>query len=267
MKTATKFCTRAIPVSICAAALALAALVSGCVTAHIDYGLDAVKPVPGSRFATQTLFVEKFKDSRYADRKSVSTYVHKFGMYGSHSGNRAGETHTTGLRPTPEMSDYREIFRGVPYSPETSYYCAPDRLYWVPNGPLTETRQMLAKHIGRARIFRDVTTEDGAKCDYVLKLEAKRFISLKERRPVIDIVDILWTGFLFSSDEVFSARVDWSLVRVADGKVIDSGTADCSAVESHHCYSARNKPFKLNSRAAEGIGSEIVGRLARQARK
>ena len=165
------------------------------------------------------------------------------------------------------MSDYREIFRGVPYSPETSYYCAPDRLYWVPNGPLTETREMLAKHIGRAQIFRDVTTEEGAKCDYVLKLEAKRFISLKERRPVIDIVDILWTGFLFSSDEVFSARVDWSLVRVVDGKVIDSGTADCSAVESHHCYSARNRPFKLNSKAAEGIGTEIVGRLARQARK
>ena len=267
MDMTTKTRMRARGILNCAAALALAAATGGCVTAHVEYSLAGVKPVPSSRFAGQTLFVEKFKDSRYVDKGSVSTYVHKFGMYGSHSGNRAGETHTTGLRPTPQMSDYREIFRGVPYSPEASYYCAPDRLYWVPNGPLTETREMLAKHIGRARIFRDVTTEEGAKCDYMLKLEAKRFLSLKERRPVVDVVDILWTGFLFSSDEVFSARVEWSLVRVADGKVVDSGTADASAVESRHCYSARNKPFKLNCRAAEGIGSQIVGRLARQARK
>ncbi len=249
----------------CVTALALAAAMNGCVTAHVEYSLADVRP-SSSGFAGQTLFIEKFKDSRYADKKSVSTYVHKFGMYGSHSGHRANETHTTGLRPTPEMSDYREIFKGVPYSPDTSYYCAPDRLYWVPNGPLTDMREMLARHIDATRVFRSVTTEEGAKCDYVLKLDAKRFISLKERRPVVDVVDILWTGFLFSSDEIFSARVEWSLVRVADGKVMASGLADIGSVESHHCYSARNKPFKLNNKAARQVGGRIVRDIVLAAR-
>ncbi len=248
-------------ISRCSAALAVAAAFSGCVTAHIDYSLAGVRPAP-SGLSRQSLFVEKFKDSRYADKASVSSYVRKNGMYGAYN----GKEHTTGLRPTPQMSDYRKIFKGVPYSPETSYYCAPDRLYWVPNGPLTDMREMLAKHISATRIFGEVTTEQGARCDYVLKLEAKRFLSLKERRPVADVIDILWTGFLFSSDEVISAQVDWSLVRQADGKVVASGVADVGSVESHHCYSARNKPFKLNNKAAKRVGDQIVRSLASAAR-
>ena len=173
--------------------------------------------------------------------------------------------HTTGLRPNPKMSDYREVFRGVPYSPETSYYWAPDRLYWVPNGPLTETREMLAKHIAATRIFRHVTVQEGAKADYVLRLDAKRFIGLKERRPTLDFIDILWTGYLFSSDEVISALVDWSLVRQSDGKVVASGVANFGDVGRHHSFAAKDKPFKLHNKAAEQIGGQIVRDIGRVA--
>ena len=248
------------------ALLGLSFMFSGCKTGHVNYSLDNVRPVPGSRFAQQSLYVEKFVDSRYKDKKSVSTYVYKSGSYGAHNGRSlARQEHGTGLRPTPEMSDYREIFRGVPYSPETSYYWAPDRLYWVPNGPLTETREMLAKHIGAARIFRFVTTQEGAKADYVLKLDAKRFIGLKERRPTLDLIDIFWTGYLFSSDEVISAIVEWSLVRQADGKTMASGVAKYGDVGRHHSFAAQDKPFKLHSKAAEQIGGQIVRDLGRAA--
>ena len=246
--------------------LCLAFLVAGCKTGHVNYSLDNVRPVPGSRFAQQTLYVEKFVDSRYMDRKSVSTYVYKSGSYGAHNGRSlARQEHGTGLRPTPEMSDYREIFRGVPYSPETSYYWAPDRLYWVPNGPLTDTREMLAKHIGAAKIFRFVTTQEGARADYVLKLDAKRFIGLKERRPTLDLIDIFWTGYLFSSDEVISAIVEWSLVRQADGKTVASGVAKYGDVGRHHSFAAQDKPFKLHSKAAEQVGGQIVRDIGRVA--
>ena len=248
--------------------IGLALVLSGCKTGHVYYSVDNVKPVPGSAFAGQTLFVDKFVDSRYKDRKSVSYYIYKTGAYGAHGGRDFTKRgHSTGLRPTPEMSDYREIFRGVPYSPKTSYYWAPDRLYWVPNGPLTDTRAMLAMHLDAARVFRAVTTDEGYRTDYVLKLEAKRFIGLKERRPVLDFIDILWTGYLFSSDEVISARVEWSLVRQSDGKVVASGVADFGDVARHHCYGAREKPFDLHCTAAEQIGAQIVKDLGRIATK
>lgn len=246
--------------------LGLSLLLSGCKTGHVNYSLDNVRPMPGSSFANQTLFVEKFADSRYKDKKNVATYLHRSASYGSHSSrDYTRNQHTTGLRPTPEMSDYREIFRGVPYSPETSYYWAPDRLYWVPNGPLTETREMLARHIGAKRIFRHVTIADGAGADYVLKLDAKRFLGLKERRPTLDLIDILWTGYLFSSEEVVSAIVEWSLVRQRDGKVVASGMAKYGDVGRHHCFAARDKPFDLHCKAAEQIGGQIVGELERAA--
>jgi hypothetical protein len=244
-------------------ALAVTLSLTGCMTASVKYSLADVRPVYGglagkiNAFRQSTLYVEPFKDSRYSDKKSVSAYIRKSGMYGAYR----GESHEVGLRPTPEMSDYRDIFRGVPYSPETSYYCAPDRLYWVGNGPLTGMREILAEHIAKTLLFRAVTVEEKAKCDYALKLEAKRFLSLKERRPVVDVVDILWTGFLFSSDEVVSAEVAWSLVRQSDGKVVASGVADSRSVENHHCYAAQNKPFKLNKRAAREIGTKIVADL------
>ena len=248
--------------SLLVAALAL----SGCKTGHVNYSLSDVRPVHSSVFALQSLSVEKFVDSRYKDKTSVSYYVRNSGSYGPHNGRSlARQEHTTGLRPTPAMSDYREIFRGVPYSPETSYYWAPDRLYWVPNGPLTETREMLAKHIGAARIFRYVTTQDGARTDYVLKLEAKRFIGLKERRPVLDFIDILWTGYLFSSDEIVSATVEWSLIRQSDGKTVASGVAKYGDVGRHHSFAAQDKPFKLHCKAAEQIGGQIVRDLGRAA--
>ena len=246
--------------------LGLALVLTGCKTGHVNYSLDHVRPVPGSAFAAQTLYVEKFADMRYKDRQSVSYYLQKTGSYGAHGGrDLTNKDHSTGLRPTPKMNDYREIFRGVPYSPDTSYYWAPDRLYWVPNGPLTETREMLAKHIAAARVFRSVTIEEGARTDYVLKLEARRFLGLKERRPVLDFIDILFTGFLFTSDEVISARVPWSLVRQADGKTVASGVADFGDVGRHHCFGARDKPFALHSKAAEQIGGQIVRDLGQAA--
>lgn len=246
--------------------LGLFLLLSGCKTGHVNYSLDNVMPVPGSSFANQTLFVEKFVDSRYKDTKNVATYLHRSASYGAH--NSKGYTrkqHTTALRPTPEMSDYREIFRGVPYSPDTSYYWAPDRIYWVPNGPLTETREMLAKHIAATRMFRNVTIEDGTNSDYVLKLDAKRFLGLKRRRPTLDLIDIFWTGYLFSSDEIVSAIVEWSLVRQRDGKVVASGVAKYGDVGRHHCFAAMDKPFELHSKAAEQVGGQIVSELARTA--
>jgi hypothetical protein len=252
----------------CSLISVLACSLSGCKTWHVSYSLDDVKPVPGSAFAAQTLFVAKFADSRYKDRKSVSYYVHKTGSYGAHGGrDLTNKSHSTGLRPTPEMNDYREIFRGVPYSPDTSYYWAPDRLYWVPNGPLTETREMLARHLDASRVFRAVTLDEGVQPDYVLKLEAKRFIGLKERRPVLDLIDILWTGYLFSSDEVISARVEWTLERRSDGKVVTSGIANFGDVSRHHSYGARERPFELHSKAAEQIGNQIVRDIARVATK
>ena len=62
-------------------------VLSGCKTAHVNYSLADVRPLPprGSGFSGQTLFVERFQDSRYKDKKSVSTYVKKSGMYGSHA--------------------------------------------------------------------------------------------------------------------------------------------------------------------------------------
>ncbi len=248
------------------AVLTSALLLAGCKSAHVNYSLADVRPVAGSRFASQSLFVEKFKDSRYLDKKSVSFYVKESGMYGAHGGRTitGNEEYTLGLRPTPQMSDYRDIFRGVAYSPETSYYCAPDRLYWVANGPLTETREMLARHIAATRLFRSVTTSEGVDVNYVLKLDAKRFLSLKQRRPVIDVIDIFFTGFLFSSDEVISAVVDWSLVRKSDGRAVASGSARYATVEKGHCFSAKNKPFTLNNDAAEQIGKQIVRDLVRR---
>ncbi len=244
----------------------LALLLTGCKTGHVIYSLDDVRPVPGSRFANQSLFVEKFTDSRYQDRKNVATYLRRNASYGAHSSrDYTRKPHSIGMRPTPEMSDYREIFRGVPYSPDTSYYWAPDRLYWVPNGPLTETREMLAKHIQAAKIFGTVTTEQDTNADYVLKLEAKRFLGLKERRPTLDLIDILWTGYLFSSDEIISAIVEWSLVRQSDGKAVASGVAKYGDVGRHHSFAAMDKPFKLQSKAAEQIGGQIVRDLGHAA--
>ena len=88
--------------------LGLALVLTGCKTGHVSYSLDSVRPVPGSHFAQQSLYVEKFVDSRYKDRKSVSYYVHKSGSYGAHNSRGMGYSdkgHSTGLRPTPEMSD------------------------------------------------------------------------------------------------------------------------------------------------------------------
>lgn len=246
-------------------ALVVAAVMSGCMTADVNYGLSHVRPVAASRFANATLHVAPIRDLRYKDKGSVASYVRKNGMYGSYNGS----SHTTGLRPTPSMSDYGEIFRGVAYSPDDSYYCAPDRLYWVGDGPLTGMRGMLVEHIGKTRAFRSVSgAEDanGAKtADYVLRLEAKRFLSLKERRPVADVVAVLGTGYLLSSDEVVSVKVDWRLER-RDGAVVASGVSDFGFVERHHCFSPRKRPFRLNTRAARMLGDDIAAHLAAAAK-
>lgn len=230
-------------------------LSSGCITAHIDYSLSDVRPALGSRYAGKTLFIEKFQDNRYKDKKSVSSYVHKVGSYSVHSNN---ETHQSGIRPTPKMTDYRTVFKGVPYSEDNSYYSAPDRLYWVPNGPLTEMRGMLAKHIYATALFRDVKAGDDRNADYTLKLNVRRFLSLKERRPVVDVVDIFFTGFLFSSDEIISTDVEWTLVRNSDNAIVANGVADYGSVENHHSFAARKKPFKLNEKAAKKVAEQII---------
>lgn len=246
-------------------ALLSVALLSGCMTADVNYGLSHVRPVAASRFAGASLHIAPIRDLRYKDKASVSSYVRKNGMYGSYN----GDSHTTGLRPTPGMSDYREIFRGVRYAPENSYYCAPDRLYWVGDGPLTGMRARLVEHVARTGMFRSVGGADdavGAKtADYVLRLEAKRFLSLKGRRPVADVIAVLGTDYLFSSDEIVSVKVDWRLER-RDGTVVASGVSDFGFVENHHCHSPRKRPFRLNTRAARMLGDDIVAHLAAAAR-
>lgn len=251
------------------AALLAALALSGCVTADVKYSLSHVQPVSRSRFASASLHVAPIRDLRYKDKKSVSFYVRRNGMYGTYTATRDG-VRQIGLRPTPDMSDYRDIFRGVHYSPDTSYYCAPDRLYWVGDGPLTGVRAMLVEHIGRTGIFRSVGgAEDSAAAakgaDYTLRLEAQRFLSLKERRPVADVIAVLGTGYLLSSDEVVSVKVDWKLER-SDGKVVAEGTSGFGFVESHHCNAPKKKPFKLNAQAARMLGDDMAARLAEAAR-
>lgn len=251
------------------AALLAALALTGCMTAEVNYSLAHVQPVARSRFASASLHIAPIRDLRYKDKSSVSSYVRRNGMYGTYSVTRDG-TRTIGLRPTPDMSDYREIFRGVRYSPDNSYYCAPDRLYWVGDGPLTGIRAMLVEHIGKTGLFRSVGGAEGGAAaangaDYTLRLEARRFLSLKERRPVADVIAVLGTGYLLSSDEIVSVQVDWKLER-RDGKVVAEGVSSFGFVESHHCHAPKNKPFKLNSQAARMLGDDIASRLAEAAR-
>lgn len=230
---------------------------TGCITAHVKYSLNDVKPIPVSRYSRSSLFIEDFKDTRYKDKKSVSTYVKKHGSYTTYD---AGEG--IGIRPKPQMSDYGEIFKGVQYSADNSYYCAPDRLYWVPTGPLADAREMLAKHIESTHLFSSVTTKNSIRSDYTLRINVRRFLSLKERRPVVDVLDICFTGYLFSSDEIISGLVDWELVNNASGKIEKSGTASYGSVENHHVFRSSKKPFELNNKLAKHLSQRIISQIA-----
>ena len=227
-----------------------AILLSGCVTARIDYDLGGVPRVPRSSYAAATVSVAEFADFRYIDKKSVSTHAHKEGVYNK------------GVYFDPEMSDYREVFRGIPYDPDDSYYIAPDRLYWTPSGPLDSMRDRLAEHLVAAGVFR-AAAPAGARADYELRLSVRRLLVLKGRNPVADGLGFLCISALFSSDEVISVDIEWTLVETRGGKAVASGKVAFRDIARHCNFRAKDKPFRLANAAARRVGDEIVRSLSR----
>ena len=227
-----------------------ALLLTGCVTARIDYGLGNVRRVQRSSYAAATVSVSEFTDFRYVDKKSVSTHAHKEGVYNK------------GVSFNPQMSDYREVFRGIPYNPEDSYYIAPDRLYWTPSGPLDSMRDRLSEHLVASGVFR-AAAPAGARADYELRLGVRRLLALKGRNPVADGLGFFGISALFSSDEVVSADVEWTLVETRSGKNVASGKVAFRDIARHCNFRAKDKPFRLANAAAKRVGDEIVAALSR----
>ena len=231
----------------------LALLFAGCVNAHIDYGRSGVAPVRTSRFSSATVSVGRIVDLRFANRKTVSYQARKKGAYNK------------GVAFSPaEQIDYREVFAGIAYDPEASYYIAPDRLYWTPDGPLTELRVRLARHLWEAGVFRAASAADNASADYALVLTAHRFLALKGRHPLADGIGFLGVSALYSSDEIYSVVFDWQLVDSKSKAIVASGRVDCRNSENHNNFRAKDKPFKIANAAACRLGNEIAAALARQ---
>ena len=226
-----------------------ALLLSGCVTARIDYSVGNVRPV-SSQFASSTVSVSRFQDMRYEDKRSVSTHATRLGAFNK------------GTQFTADMKGFDEVFAKVKPTADDSYYVAPDRLYWKPDGPLPDMRVKLAEHLYKARVFRAAYVND-SKRDYRLDVRVNRFLSLKERHPFADGLGFLGISSLFSGNEIISAKVEWSLVETKTGAVVKSGIVDLSQVERHNNFRARFKPFKMNNAAARLVFDEIVKELTR----
>ena len=229
--------------------IAIAAF-TGCKNAHINYSLDDVRPVMHSPFASASAEVAVIKDMRYASKKSVSTEAHKVGVYNH------------GVSFKPYMEGYDEVFRGLPYNEDISYYIAPDRLYWTPAGPLPEMRTRLANHLDSARIFGRVSA-NGSPADYTLLVQMNRFMALKRRHPFADGLGFLGISALFSSDEIISVDADWTLVSTRTGQTAAAGKVVFRDVQNHTNFRAKDKPFKLANKAARTLGDRIVEGLAK----
>lgn len=231
--------------------LLVGAFLSGCVNAHVNYGLKDVRPVVSSPYSAKTVLVAKLNDFRYVNKKSVSYHAHKKGAYNQR------------ITFDPGMVGYSEIFQGVENGTEKSYYIAPDRLYWHSDGPLTEMRTRLAEHLMAAKVFRHAGA-DGSKGDYRLQLDVNQLLVLKGRRPLADGIGYLGISALFSSDEIIYVDVDWRLIEVATGVEVQSGRVAFREVERHSNFRAKNKPFRLVNEAVKRVGEDIIRSLAQR---
>jgi hypothetical protein len=227
---------------------------AGCKNAHINYSLADVRPVVYSPFASSSVEVAVIKDLRYASKKSGSTEAHKTGVYNQ------------GVSFKPYMEGYDEVFRGIPYDEDTSYYIAPDRLYWKPAGPLSDMRVRLAEHLDATRIFRKAAAS-GAPADYTLNVRMNRFMTLKRRHPIADGLGFLGISALFSSDEIISVDADWTLVSARTGETAAAGKVVFRDVQNHTNFRAKDKPFKLANVAARTLGDRIAEGIAKTRRQ
>ncbi len=227
----------------------IAALLSGCVTAHIDYSLSDVRRHNASPYRRQSAQIPELNDLRYDDKKSIAATAFNNGAY-----NR-------GIKFPKNTADYNEIFCGVKEMSEGGYYIAPDRLYWNPYGPLPDFRSRLAEHLVKADVFGEVIVADGkTPAQYVLELNVKRFITLKERRPYVDGLGILGISALFSSDEIISGEIDWVLKETGSGRVVKKDTAKVQDIQRHNSFRAKKRPFSL----ADDLAFQLATRIAEQ---
>ena len=231
-------------------ALAMLAL-AGCVTAHIDYPLNDVKPHgrPGVAVSLE------LKDERYSDKHSVATFAHKTGTYNQ------------GVEFTRNLRDYAEVFGGA--GTAESWYIAPDRLYWKPSGPMEDLRDRLAEHLKRAGVLKEGNGEwrtasgqqqaDNSK-GRTLRVALKRFVALKARRPGVDTFGFFGVSAVARSREIVAVKAEWTLLDTA-GRTLDNGIVEFVEDGDGSCWRAKNKPFVLNNRAARRLGDELVKAL------
>ena len=241
-------------------ALAMLAL-AGCVTAHIDYPLNDVKPHgrPGVAVSLE------LKDERYSDKHSVATFAHKTGTYNQ------------GVEFTRNLRDYAEVFGGA--GTAESWYIAPDRLYWRPSGPMEDLRDRLAEHLKRAGVLKDAfragmrdPAGDGGVQNpetrgvqnrgsgATLRVALKRFVALKARRPGVDTFGFFGVSAVARSREIVAVKAEWTLLDSA-GRTLDNGIVEFVEDGDGSCWRAKNKPFVLNNRAARRLGDELVKAL------
>lgn len=237
---------------LAAALIALALVVlAGCVTAHIDYGLGDVRPVGRGRFQGLAVALE-LKDGRYAGKNTVGGYAHQKGTYNQ------------GVAFPSRLDDYGEVFGPSGAGGETTWYTAPDRLYWKPAGPVDDLRERLAEHLRKAGVFAAVTVKKTASGQQQgsarLEVTVKRFVALKERRPGIDTFGFFGVSALARSREIVAVNADWQLVD-ASGRMLDSGVIEFTDDGEGSCWRAKNKPFALNNRAARALGDALVRAL------
>ncbi|MBR4613679.1 MAG: hypothetical protein IKO40_13295 [Kiritimatiellae bacterium] len=231
-------------------ALAMLAL-AGCVTAHIDYPLNDVKPHgrPGVAVSLE------LKDERYSDKHSVATFAHKTGTYNQ------------GVEFSRNLRDYAEVFGGA--GTAESWYIAPDRLYWKPSGPMEDLRDRLAEHLRRAGVLKEGSGEwrtasgqqqaDNSK-GRTLRVALKRFVALKARRPGVDTFGFFGVSAVARSREIVAVKAEWTLLDPA-GRTLDNGIVEFVEDGDGSCWRAKNKPFVLNNRAARRLGDELVKAL------
>lgn len=238
-------------------AMALAAvLLGGCVTAHIDYSVQSHGRRGIGKFQGKAVALA-IVDLRRADKASVSSYVLGQGAY------------NTKLTIPGDRNDYGQVFGNTPRGEsETTYYMAPDRLYWTPSGPMRDLSQQVARHLQDAGLFAAVTplpptTAPGAvpKDRPVLRLTINRFLSLKERRPVADTIGFLGTSALASGKEIISVDAEWAVVEA--GKELASGKISFTQAETGNNFRAKNKPFRLANSAARRLTEELIRALER----
>lgn len=231
-------------------ALAMLAL-AGCVTAHIDYPLNDVKPQgrPGVAVSLE------LKDERFSDKHSVATFAHKTGTYNQ------------GVEFTRSLRDYTEVFGRA--GTADSWYIAPDRLYWKPSGPMEDLRDRLSEHLRRAGVLKEGSGEwrtasgqqqaDNSK-GRTLRVALKRFVALKARRPGVDTFGFFGVSAVARSREIVAVKAEWTLLDPA-GRTLDSGVVEFVEDGDGSCWRAKNKPFILNNRAARRLGDELVKAL------